>query len=327
MKLFAAIFKVTAICAFSTFASAATAQQFPAKQVTFMTPFPSGSGPDTVLRIVAEKLSQRWGQQVIVENRPGGNGVIAIQAAKKASPDGYTLVQMDNMHLAAQPHLYKKLPYDPVKDFDPVATLFRAQFFVTVPSTSSWKNVSDLIDAAKAKPGALSYGSWFTGSPGHLGGALMETATGTRMIHVPFKETSQLYAAVGNNDVSWAFGSAATTGAMYRAGKVKYLAVASPKRAAGYEQVPTIAESGGPANFELTAWAGLLAPRGTPTPVVQKINQDIAKILSEPEIQQRFVTSFGYEVLLLPPTEIAALVKSDSTKFGEIIKRANITLD
>ena len=149
----------------------AAAQPFPSKPVRIITPFPPGSGPDTVLRIIGEKLSNRWGQSVIVENRPGANGFIAIEAAKKAPADGYTLVQMDDAHQSLQPHLYKKIPYDTVKDFDPVATLYRTYFFVVVPATSPWKNMPDLIDAAKQKPGQLTYGSWFVGSPGHLGAA------------------------------------------------------------------------------------------------------------------------------------------------------------
>jgi tripartite-type tricarboxylate transporter receptor subunit TctC len=305
----------------------ALAQTFPAKPVTVITPFPPGSGPDAQLRLIGDRLTRIWGQQVIIENRPGGNGVIAVQAAKKASPDGYTLIQVDNMYLAAQPHLLKKLPYNLAADFDPVTTLSRNYFFVTVPSSSNWKSMTDLINAAKAKPGDLTYGSWFIGSPGHLGAAQLEAATGTRMTHVPFKELSQLYTAVGNNEVSWAFGSAGSAGAMHRAGKVKYLAVSAPKRVVGYEDVPTIAELGGPADFELSAWIALLAPRGTPKPVMEKIHQDVAKILAEPDIRQRYVTAFGYETMSLSSSEAAELVKKESVKYGDIIKRANIALE
>lgn len=327
MKFSTTLFTAAAALALSASANLALAQQFPSKSVTFITPFPPGSGPDAVLRLVGEKLSRSWGQQVIIENRPGGNGIIALQAAKRVAADGYTLVQADNMHLAAQPHLYKKLPYDPAKDFEPITTLFRNYFFVTVPSNSNWKSMADLISAAKAKPEEITYGSWSAGTPGHLGAVMLESATGTRMTHVPFKETSQLYAAVGNNEVSWALGSAGSSGAMYRSGKIKYLAVSAPKRVAGYEQVPTIAESGGPADFELRSWVGVLAPRGTPKPVIEKINQDINKVLADPEVRQRFVTSFGYEPQPLTSTEMTDLIKTESVKFGELIKRSKITLD
>ena len=194
-------------------AGMASAQQYPTKPVRIITPFPSGSGPDSVLRVVGDKLTKLWGQQVIVENRPGANGFIAIEAAKKAAPDGYTLVQMDDTHLALQPHLYKKIPYDINKDFDPVGTFFRTYFFVVVPASSNWKDMKDLIAAAKAKNGDLTYGSWFVGSPGHVGAAMLEAATGTKMTHVPYKEMSQLFTGVANNDVAWSFGSAASSGA------------------------------------------------------------------------------------------------------------------
>ena len=161
-------------------------------------------------------------------------------------------MQVDDTHLALQPHLYKKIPYDIAKDFDPVGTLFRASFFVVVPSTSPWRTMNDLIDAAKAEPGYVAYGSWFTGSPGHLGAAMLEAATGAQMTHVPYKQASDLYIGVGNGDVNWAFGSAASAGAMYRAGRVKYLAVAAPQRSTGYPDVPTVEEAGGPADLELT---------------------------------------------------------------------------
>ena len=317
---------VSAALAAAALVQAAAAQQFPTKPVRVITPFPAGSGPDSVLRLVGDKLSKAWGQQLIVENRPGANGFIAIEAAKKAAPDGYTLVQMDDAHMAVQPLLYKQLPYDIAKDFDPVATLFRTYFFVVTPADSSWKSMADLVSAAKAKRGELTYGSWFIGSPGHLGAALLEGATETQMTHVPFKEMTQLYAAVGNNDVAWAFGSAASAGPMYRAKKVKFLAVAAPRRIAGFPDVPTVAEAGGPANFDVKAWVALLAPRGTPKAMIAKINADVAKALSEPDVRER-LAGFAFEPFSSSPEEIAKAIDADSRRYAEVIKRAKISLD
>jgi tripartite-type tricarboxylate transporter receptor subunit TctC len=308
------------------FTGAAAAQQYPTKPVRVITPFPAGSGPDSVLRVIGEKLSKAWGQQVIVENRPGANGFIAIEAAKKAAPDGYTLVQMDDAHMALQPHLYKNIPYDVTKDFDPVATFFRTYFFVVVPANSTWKDMKDLVAAAKAKNGDLTYGSWFVGSPGHVGAAMLESATGTQMIHVPFKEMSQLFTAVANNDVAWSFGSAASSGPLYRAGKVKYIAVAAPKRVAGFESVPTVAEAGGPAGFEVKAWVGLFAPRGTPAPIIAKINQDIGKALTEPDVKEKFA-SFGFEPYAAPPAELTSNIAADMKRYGDIVKKAKISIE
>jgi tripartite-type tricarboxylate transporter receptor subunit TctC len=310
--------------AFNT--AGASAQQFPTKPVRIVTPFGAGSGPDAVLRVVGEKLTRHWGQQVVVENRPGGNGFIAIEAAKKAPSDGYTLVQMDDTHMALQPHLYKKMPYDIAKDFEPVATLFRTYFFVVVPSDSKWQNMKDLIEAAKAKPGDLTYGSWFIGSPGHVGAAMLEASTGTQMVHIPYKESSQLYTAVGNNEVSWAFGSAASSGPMYRARKVRYIAVAKRQRLEGYPEVPTMAEAGGPADLEVRAWVALLAPRGTPANVVAKINEDIQKLLAESDVRERF-TTFGFEPYAAPASEVTKERESDFQRYGEIVKRAKISIE
>jgi len=319
-------FLVSAVLAVAALAQPAAAQQFPTKPVRVITPFPAGSGPDSVVRLVGDKLSRDWGQQVIVENRPGANGFIAIEAAKKAAPDGYTLVQMDDAHMAVQPLLYKQLPYDIAKDFDPVATLFRTYFFVVTPADSSWKSMADLVSAAKAKRGELTYGSWYIGSPGHLGAALLEGATGTQMTHVPFKEMTQLYAAVGNSDVAWAFGSAASAGPMYRAKKVRFLAVAAPRRIAGFPDVPTVAEAGGPAKFDVKAWVALLAPRGTPKAVIAKINADVAKALSAPDVRER-LAGFAFEPFSVSPQEIAKAIDTDSRKYAEVIKHAKISLD
>jgi tripartite-type tricarboxylate transporter receptor subunit TctC len=307
-------------------ADRAGAQEYPTKPVRVITPFGAGSGPDGVLRLVGEQLTRIWGRQVVIENRPGGNGFIAFEAAKKAPADGYTLVQMDDTHMSLQPHLFKKIPYDVGKDFDPVGTLFRTYFFVVVPSSSRWQNMKDLIEAAKAKPGDVTYGSWFIGSPGHLGAAMLEAATGTQMTHVPYKETSQLYTAVGNGDINWAFGSAASSGAMYRGNKVKYIAVAAPQRVEGFPDVPTVAEAGGPAGFEVKAWVALLAPRGTPAAVVEKINADLRKVLPEPEVRERFAT-FGFEPYASAPSDVKKEMEVDSRRYGEIVKSANISID
>ena len=161
----------------------------------------------------------------------------------------------------------------------------------------------DLIDAAKKKPGELTYGSWFIGSPGHLGAAQLEAATGTQMVHVPFKEMSQLFSAVAGNDVAWSFGSAASAGPLYKAGKVKFMAVAAPKRIAGYESIPTVAEAGGPADFEVKAWVALFAPAGTPAPTVARIQQDVALALTEPDVKEK-LAAVGFEPFTAVPAEM-----------------------
>jgi tripartite-type tricarboxylate transporter receptor subunit TctC len=304
----------------------AIAQKYPEKPVRIITTFPSGSGPDAAMRVIAAKLSKAWGQQVVVDNRPGGNGFIALGLAKTTAADGYTLAQASSAQITTHRLIYRTLPYDPVKDFDPIVPLFRNHFFIVVPTTSSWKSVGDLIAAAKAKPSGLSYGSEFIGSPGHLGAALLEAATGTQMTHVPYKETGQLFAAVGRGDVQWAFGTVGTAGATVQSGSARLLALAAPKRLPNYPDVPTVSEAGGPAGFEVAAWTGLLAPRGTPRAILEKINRDVAQAVQEPDIRERFA-AFGYQAWGISPAETSAAMAAEVRSYADTIKRLNLRLD
>ncbi|MDM0115390.1 tripartite tricarboxylate transporter substrate binding protein [Variovorax sp. J22R133] len=302
------------------------AGDYPAKPVTIITPFAAGSGPDAVLRLVSDKLGRLWNQRVLVDNKPGGGGFIAIDQAKRAAPDGYTLLQLDSEHIAALPHLYKQKGFVPLQHFDPVASLFRTPFFVAVPTDSSWKSMTDLIAAAKAKNGELVYGSWGVGSPGHLGAQQLEALTGTHMQHVPYKEVSQLYANVGSGEVQWSFASLPSSQGIYKAGKLRYIAVATTKRVPQMPDVPTIAEAGGPAGLEVNSFVTLLTPKGVPAAIKAKINADVAKVIADPDIRARFDT-FAFEPLAWSPEEIARNAEAKSKVYGELVKRGNISLD
>ena len=179
----------------------AVAQIFPAKPVRSVAPYSPGSGPDAVMRILGERLSRSWGQQLVIDNKPGANGFIAIGDAKRAAPDGYTLLQVDNTHMALQPHVFKQLPYHPVKDFEPVAPVYFTNFFVVVAANSPWNDVGDLIKAAKAAPGDITYGSWGIGSVAHVGATMLEAATDSKMMHVPFKDMGSVYTSVATGDI------------------------------------------------------------------------------------------------------------------------------
>jgi tripartite-type tricarboxylate transporter receptor subunit TctC len=299
---------------------------YPSKPIKFITPFSAGSGPDVALRTLTDKMSKDLGQTVLVENKPGGNGFIALQAAKIAPADGYTIAQMDDGHISLLPLLYKNIPYDVNKDFDLVGTMFKTYFFVTTATTSPWKNMADLIAAAKAKPGELNYGSWSIGSPGHIGGEILEEVAGVKMVHVPFKETPMVYQSVANGDVQWAFGTAGSSGPMYRAKKVKYLAIAAPKRNSLFPDVPTVAEAGGPANFELGAWVGLAAPKGTPADITARLNASIAKALADPEVKEKFA-GFGFDTFTSKTQDIPKMIDADSKRFAAIVKRAKISIE
>ncbi len=320
-------FFMASLGAITVLASGIThAQNYPNKPIKFVTPFSAGSGPDVALRTLTDKMSKDLGQPVIVENKPGGNGFIALQAAKAAPADGYTVAQMDDGHISLLPLLYKNIPYNVSKDFEPVGTMFKTYFFVTTATTSPWKNMADLIAAAKAKPGEMNYGSWSIGSPGHIGGEILEEAAGVKMVHVPFKETPMVYQSVANGDVQWAFGTAGSSGPMYRAKKVKYLAIAAPKRNALFPDVPTVAEAGGPTNFELGAWVGLAVPKGTPGDIIARLNASIAKALSEADVKEKFA-GFGFDTFTSKPQDIPKLIEADEKRFSQVVKRAKISIE
>jgi tripartite-type tricarboxylate transporter receptor subunit TctC len=322
----AALAALGGLASLAALPQAALAQDFPSKPVRIITPFPAGAGPDAMLRVLAEKLQKKWGKTVIVENRPGGNGFIAIDAFKRGATDGTDLIQLDNVHLVAYPHLFKKLPYDPVKDFEQIVPLFKGYFFIGVPTNSRYKTVADLIADAKAHPGRLNYGSWSVGNPVHLGSALLEAQTGTEMQHVIYKEVSMLYTAVATGELDWALGTLASAGPMQRSGKLRFIAVAAPKRHPAFPDVPTVAESGGPAHYEVTGWTTLAAPKGLPKAVADKLQKDISDALAEPDMAARFAT-FGYEHFPVTREQFGQFVAAESSKYAEVIKRAKASLD
>lgn len=299
---------------------------YPTKPVNLVTAFAAGSGPDAVLRQVADKLSKLWNQPVLITNRPGGGGFIAIEATRRAAPDGYTLLQLDSEHLSALPLLYKSKGFVTLDNFDPVATLFRTPFLVAVASDSKWQNMKDLVAAAKASPGKVSFGSWGVGSPGHLGGEELELLTQIDMTHVAYREVSQLFTSVGAGDVQWSMASIPSSQGIYKAGKLRYLAVAASKRLPQMPDVPTMAEAGGPAGFEVNSFVSLVAPKGLPADVSAKINADVQKVLADPEVKSRYNT-FAFETINWSPAEIRRNADIKFKTYEQLVKRKNISLD
>ena len=320
--IFAALIGASALFHAPAFAQT----DYPNKPVTLVTAFAPGSGPDATLRLVAEKLGKLWNQRVQVENKPGGGGLIAMDAVRRATPDGYTLLQLDSDHLAAVPHLYKQRGADAVKSFEPVASIFRTTFLVAVPTDSKFKTIADIVAAAKAAPGRVSYGSWGVGSPGHLGGTLLEIQTGVDMQHIPYREVSQLFMSVGAGDVSWSLGTLPSSSGAYKAGKLRYIAVASNKRLPQVPEVPTAAEAGGPKDFDVNAFVVLVSPKGLEPAVRAKINADVAKVLTDAEIKARFDT-FAFEPIAWSPEEIGRNAEAKSKVYEELVKKANISLE
>ncbi len=304
----------------------AMAESFPNKPVTITTAFAAGSGPDAVLRQVSDKLSRLWGQPVLINNKPGGGGFIAMESVRRLPADGYNLLQLDSEHLAAVPHLYKAKNFVTLQVFDPVVTLFRTPFFITVATDSKWQNIKDLVAASKAAPGKVSYGSWGIGSPGHLGGEEAELLSDTDMTHVAFREVSQLYSSVASGDVQWAFASIPSSSGVFKAGKIRYIAIAAPKRAPQMPDVPTVAEAGGPKGLDVNSFVVLVSPKGLPADVSARINADVQKVLADPEVKARFNT-FAFEALAWSPDEIRKQADAKGRTYGQLTARKNISLD
>jgi tripartite-type tricarboxylate transporter receptor subunit TctC len=296
------------------------------KPVRIFTPFPPGSGPDAALRVVSERLEKQWARPVIIENRPGGNGFIAVAAFKQAAADGQDLIQLDNTHTTTHPHTFSRLPYDVEKDFVPLSMLLRTSFFVTVGSGSRFQSLEDIVAAAREQPGRITYGSWFNGSPGHIGALRLQAMTGTQMVHVPFRDFGQLYAAVASGVVDWALGSIGSAGPLERAGKLRFVTLAAAARDPMYPNVPATAESASLRGYEVSGWTGLFGPHGMPGTDRDRLATDIAQSLAAPETVERY-RSLGYEAPRLSPDEFAQLIRHETDAWGEIVRGAHLRLD
>ncbi len=306
--------------------SSAFAQSFPTRPVRIISPFPAGSGPDAVARIVGERLAASWKQPIVVDARPGANGFLAVGAVKQAPATGYDLLLADVGHMAISPSLFKKLPYDPKADFTPVGGIYRTSFFIVVGANSPIKSAKDLIAAATANPGKVSYGSNSVGGPLHLGAAQIEAATSTKMLHVPYKEISQLYVAVSNGEVDWAMGSIASAGPLLKAGKVRFIAIADGARSPSLPSVPTLEESGGPKGVEARTWVVLMAPKTTPAAVIDTLNKSLNEVLKHPEVAEKF-SVFGFVPDPTTPAALAALIDSDTLVYADMVKRTGASAD
>ena len=307
-------------------AACAQADPFPSRPVKFVAPYSAGAAPAVVSRAIAERVSKAWGQPVIVDARPGGSGFAAIDAVKQAVPDGHDLLVVSSGQMAINPALYAKLPYDPARDFVPVAMFYRTPFYLIVRANGPHASVPALIAAAKAKPGTVSYGSSYVGSPSHLGSAEFAFATGTDMIHVPYKDQSQMYVSIANGDVDWAFSSLGSALPLVTAGKIRILAVAAPRRSAALPDVPTLAEAGGPADMGVDAWLALVAPRGTPDDVVAKINADVNRAIADPAFGDLMKT-LGFDAAPGTPADLAATIASEVKRFAELVRRTGARAD
>jgi len=301
----------------------ALAQGFPNRPVRIVSAYPAGISPDIAVRILADRLSKYWNQQVMVEPRPGANGFIAIGAAKNAPPDGYTLLLIGNAHMAINPHLFKSVPYSVDTDLVPVSTIYRAPFFLAVASSGPYRTVADIIAAAKAGADKVTYSTPYVGSPPHLGGGAFAHLTGTRMLAVHYKDGVQVYTSVASGDIGFTIGTIGSLSPLMRGGRLKILAIAARSRFASEPNIPTMEEAGGPADLVVESWIGLVAPRGTPAEVAGRISGDMAKVLGEADVRERMLND-GVVATAMTPAEMAQLIRSDSRFYSDLIKRIGL---
>lgn len=305
--------------------TSAQAQVYPTRPIRMIVPFPAGGATDIVARLVAQKLSEAWGQQVIVDNRGGAAGTIGSELAAKAPADGYTiLVGTSSTHAIAQ-SLYAKLPYDSVKDFVPVVGLATSTITLSAHPSVPAQNVKALIALAKARPDALSFASSGNGGVSHLVGEMFKAQAGIKMLHVPYKGDAPALADLVGGQVSLEFGTAVSFLPYIQSGKLKALAVTSQKRSAALPEVPTVAESG-LKGFEALQWYGVFAPAGTPREIVARLNGETARILRTPEFRER-LAKLASEALAGTPDEFAAFQRAEIVKWGRVVKDSGARIE
>jgi len=293
------------------------AQNYPVRPVRMIVPFSPGGATDVPARILAQRLSEALGHQIVIDNRPGAGGVLGADAVAKAPPDGYTLLLTATTHVISA-SLYKKLPYDAIRDFAPVMLIGSGPNVLTVHPSLPAKNVRELIALAKARPGKIDYASSGNGSSQHLFGALFMSLADIRMMHIPYKGSAPATTDLIAGQVSVGFPGIALVLPHTKAGRLRALAVTSAERSKAMPDVPSIAEAGVP-GYAATLWLGLLAPRGTPPQIVQKLFDEIAKLLRQPEVESAYLAT-GTDVTISNPEQFGLFVKAEYDKWAKVIK-------
>ena len=305
-------------------AAPAFAQEYPSRPIRVIVPFPAGQASDVIARTVGERLSKAIGQPVIVENRPGAGGNIGSDAGAKAAPDGYTLT-MATAALPISKNVYKKLPFDPEKDFAPITLMTVTPLVLITRPDMPVSNVAELVALARKSPGRLMFASSGPGTSHQLSGELFKTLAGIDILHVPYKGSAPAHVDLMGGTVDIMFDNIVPVSPHVRSGKLKALAVTTPQRAESLPNVPTMAESGFP-NFEAVAWFGLLAPAGTPAPIVERLNREVTGILKSPDVRDR-LASMGATVVAGTPQEFSRWMSAEVAKWAPIVKRAQIELE
>jgi tripartite-type tricarboxylate transporter receptor subunit TctC len=308
------------------FAAAAQAQTYPSKTVHIVVPLAAGGAADNITRAIAQRLAERWNQQVVVENKPGANTQIGAQHVAKSAPDGYTLLASAETTFVVNPSLYSKLSYDPAKDFTPISGLGVINQLLIVHPSVPVKSVGELIALAKANPGDLTFGTFGIGSSGHLNMEMFQSMAGIKMRAVHYRGGAPALTAVMGGHINALFISVGQAAQPWQAGQVRALAAGSKKRLLEFPELPTVAESGLP-EFEAVSYFGLVAPSGTPQEIVGNINADVQRIIADPSFKEKFLVPNRYEPILGSPEQFGEYMRADTQKWAKIIKDANVKVD
>ena len=324
MKTFAALLAAACTALACEPSIAQPAQKYPDKPIRFIVPFPPGGGNDILARMLAPKMSESLGQPVVIDNRAGAGGNIGTDLAAKSPPDGYTIVIASNQ-VTMNPALYARLPFDIEKEFAPIALAASVPMVLAVNPSVPANNVKELIALAKADPGKLNYSTPGNGTPQHIAFEVFNHSAGIRIAHVPYKGTGPAIADVIGGQVQATFGTLASLEQHVKAGKLRALAVATPRRSNAMPSVPTMAESG-LTGYDVSLWYSILAPAGTPAPIVARLSVEVAKALAAPDVRDRLVAQ-GFEVSYLNPEQMNDLMKRDIARWSRSLKDVGIKLD
>ncbi|HZN25756.1 MAG TPA: tripartite tricarboxylate transporter substrate binding protein [Burkholderiales bacterium] len=309
-----------------TAAGAVSAQTpYPSRPIRFIVPFPPGGGTDILSRLVAVKLTERAGWQVVVDNRSGAAGSIGLDAAAKATPDGYTMVMGQTSNLTINPSLYAKLPYDSVRDFTPISVVASSPIALMVVSKSPYKTLGDFVTAAKSKPGELTYATTGNGTVGHLSAEIFQRVAGVKLVHVPYKGSAQAFPDLLGGRVHCFLASLETAIPQMKAGQIRTLAITSAQRVPAFPDLPTVAESGHK-GFETATWFGILVPKGVPQPIVSRLSAEITKALESSDVKERMAANGG-ATIQPGPAAFDALIRNELAKWGRVIKEAGVKVD
>jgi tripartite-type tricarboxylate transporter receptor subunit TctC len=324
MKKFSGMTKLALASVIFAAAAGKAMAAYPDKPIKLVVPYPPGGASDVVARVLSEKLTTRLGQSVIVENRPGANGLIASQYVAQATGDGYTLLVANVGPTAVNPSLYKSLPYDPVKDFTPISMTTVFPIMLVTGADSSINSVADLIKKAKAEPGKLTFASAGPGSSNHLSGEMLNQMAGIKMVHIPYKGDAPALTDVMGGQVPVMFATTVSSGPLIKSGKVRALAVATAAGAKAFPNVPTLAQT--VPGFDSSSWGGILGPKNMPRPVVERLNKEINAVLEMPEVKAKLEQQ-GAMVEGGTPEQFAKFIADETTKWARVVKSANVHVD